>query len=65
MSLRLLASSALLLIAATSLTASEVRVWGSTNTADAPAAAWASIYAVPAGLTDVTQVAVTGSTIAA
>ena len=65
MSLRLLASSALLLIAATSLTASEVRVWGSTNTADASAAAWASIYAVPAGLTDVTQVAVTGSTIAA
>ena len=65
MSFRLLVSSALLLIAATSLTASEVRVWGSTNTADAPAAAWASIYAVPAGLTDVTQVAVTGSTIAA
>lgn len=65
MSFRLFASYALVLIAATSLTASEVRVWGSTNTADAPAAAWASIYAVPAGLTDVTQVAVTGSTIAA
>lgn len=65
MSFRLLAYSALLLIAATSLTASEVRVWGSTSTADAPAAAWTSIYAVPAGLTDVTQVAVTGSTIAA
>ena len=65
MSFRLFASSALLLIAATSLTASEVRVWGSTNTADASAAVWASIYAVPAGLTDVTQVAVTGSTIAA
>lgn len=65
MSFRLLASSALLLIAATSLTASEVRVWGSTSTADAPAAAWASIYAVPAGLNDVTQVSVTGSTIAA
>ena len=65
MSFRLFASSALLLIAVTSLTASEVRVWGSTNTADISAAGVAQIYTVPTGLNDVTQVAVTGSTIAA
>ena len=47
------------------LSASEVRVWGTTNTVYYTTAEQAAMYTVPAGLTDVTQVAVCDKSIAA
>ena len=47
------------------VSASEVRVWGTTNTVYYTTAEQAAMYTVPAGLTDVTQVAVCDKAIAA
>ena len=47
------------------VSASEVRVWGTTNTVYYTTAEQAAMYTVPAGLTDVTQVAVCNKAIAA
>lgn len=47
------------------VSASEVRVWGTTNTVYYTTAEQAAMYTVPAGLTDVTQVAICDRSIAA
>lgn len=62
-SLRLI--SALLLGAGGVACASEVRVWGTTDTAYFSPTVQAQLYTVPAGLTDVVQIAVCQSSIAA
>ena len=62
---RFLLSSCFVAASGACLSASEVRVWGTTNTVYYTTAEQAAMYTVPAGLTDVTQVAVCNKAIAA